>query len=61
MNIFGTFSDVFWHKDVWLPPNFTWEQLEPKYEYQFTDYRHVYLYPIPLACIILVIRYLLER
>ncbi|XKL59167.1 hypothetical protein PGB90_000183 [Kerria lacca] len=61
MKIFGPFSDIFWHKNVWLPPNFTWDQLEPKYEYQFTNYRHLYSYAIPLACVILFIRLLLER
>lgn len=61
MNLLGTFSDIFWHESVWLPPNLTWAKLEPKYEYQFTDYRHVYLYPIPLAFVILFLRYLTEK
>lgn len=61
MNIFKTFSDIFWSRHVWLPPNYTWEDLEPKYEYQFTNYRHVYLYPIPFAFIVLLIRVILEK
>lgn len=61
MMLLGSFSDIFWHKSVWLPPNFTWAQLEPKYEYQFTDYRHLYLYPITLAFVVLFIRHLTEK
>lgn len=61
MGILGTLNDLFWSEKIWLPPNFTWEDLDPKYEYQFTNYRHLYLYAIPLAFVILLIRFILEK
>lgn len=61
MNLVKAFSDIFWHKSIWLPPNLTsWEQVDPKFEYQFTDHRHLYQYAIPLAFVMLFIQCLTE-
>lgn len=54
--------DVFWSEHVWLPANTTWADLAPNAssEVRHTDYRDL-LYPIPMAVIMLVLRYLLEK
>jgi hypothetical protein len=53
-------SKVFWSPDVWLPPNITWEDVAPTPSNGFADYRHLF-YPLPMALILLVVRYALER
>ena len=58
----------FWNADVWLPPNITWdtfkeqhlvneELLGPEDFASFTDLA----YPIPLAFVMLAIRYLVMQ
>lgn len=52
---------IFWNAKFWLPPGMTWEDYEPKDEYDHTNYRHLYLYPIPLTAGILIFRFALEK
>lgn len=53
-------SSTFWSPSVWLPPNTTWDDIAPTPENRFADYRHL-LYPLPMALMLLVLRYALER
>ncbi|KPJ13011.1 LAG1 longevity assurance-like 6 [Papilio machaon] len=54
--------DKFWDKDIWLPPNTTWEDLAPGPDKPvvLNDHRHL-LYPIPLAIVLIIIRHMLEK
>ncbi|XP_026755021.1 ceramide synthase 5-like [Galleria mellonella] len=54
--------DAFWNEDVWLPPNTTWESLAPGPDKAvvYNDSNHVF-YPIPLAFVFIVVRYVLEN
>lgn len=52
--------DGFWNPDVWLPPNITWADLEPNDKIQYANYRHL-LYPFPIAVIMLILRFILEK
>ncbi|XP_044741192.1 ceramide synthase 6 [Chrysoperla carnea] len=59
--IYKNFASKFWNEDVWLPPNTTWNDLTPgRNGINYTDYRHL-VYPIPMAAVMLVLRYVLER
>ncbi|XP_014211823.1 ceramide synthase 6 [Copidosoma floridanum] len=60
MELARNFSQIFWSPDVWLPPNVTWDNIAPTPENRFADYRHL-VYPIPMALVVLVLRYALER
>lgn len=60
MEILRNISAGFWSPDVWLPPNTTWDDLAPTAENKYVDYRHL-AYPIPMAMVILGLRYVLER
>lgn len=57
---FRQMADAFWSPDVWLPQGFKWSDLEPNDRAQHTDHRHMY-YPLPMAVVVLLARYLLER
>lgn len=54
--------DGFWSENVWLPPNVTWKDISPGYNDQiyYTNSTHLYL-PIPLAFIMLGLRYVFEK
>ncbi|XP_041971777.1 ceramide synthase 5-like isoform X2 [Aricia agestis] len=54
--------DKFWNEDVWLPPNTAWEDIAPgpDKDVVYADHRHL-LYPIPLAFVLIFIRYILEK
>nr|XP_049699062.1 ceramide synthase 6 isoform X1 [Helicoverpa armigera] len=56
------FLDKFWNEDVWLPPNTTWADIAPGPDKAvvYTDHTHVF-YPIPLAFVFILVRYVLER
>lgn len=54
-------SDLFWSPSIWLPGNTTWADLEPDEKMSFTNYRHLYIYPIPLALVILLVRFAIEK
>lgn len=60
MGIIRRVLDGFWNPEVWLPPNITWADLEPNDKIQYADYRHL-LYPLPMAGIMLILRYFLEK
>lgn len=55
-----TVLDTFWDPDIWLPPNITWKDLESNEGIEYADYKHL-LWPIPMAAVVLVIRYFIER
>lgn len=54
--------DTFWDERVWLPPNTTWKDIQPGpgKNIHYADYRHIF-YPIPMAFVLLIIRYVLEK
>ncbi|XP_030021916.1 ceramide synthase 6 isoform X2 [Manduca sexta] len=54
--------DNFWNEDVWLPPNTTWEDLEPGPDKAvvYNDYRHL-LWPLPLALVLIILRHVMEK
>lgn len=60
MDILKNVSSAFWSTDVWLPPNITWDDIKPNSENKYADYQHL-IYPLPMAFILLIIRYALER
>lgn len=55
-------SKAFWSEDVWLPPNTTWADIAPgaRHGVSHANYKHLY-YPLPMALIMLGIRYIFER
>ncbi|XP_040566167.1 ceramide synthase 6 [Lepeophtheirus salmonis] len=50
----------FWNEGVWLPPNITWRNLEPTGEFTYNNFNDLYK-PIPMALLVLVIRFWVER
>ncbi|KRT86873.1 Homeobox domain-containing protein, partial [Oryctes borbonicus] len=60
--ILRTVNQAFWSEYVWLPPNVTWADIAPgaRQDVITTDYRHLY-FPLPMALILLTIRYCLEK
>lgn len=54
--------DSFWSPHIWLPPNTTWADIAPESseEIQHADYRHLF-YPLPMALVMLLIRFLFEK
>ncbi|XP_021205426.1 ceramide synthase 6 isoform X4 [Bombyx mori] len=62
MNTLRLLLDTFWDESVWLPPNTTWEDLEPGPDKVviYNDYRHLF-YPLPLALVLIVLRHVLEK
>lgn len=54
--------DSFWSERIWLPPNTTWADIAPEAskEIQHADYRHLF-YPLPMAFLMLLLRYCLEK
>lgn len=59
---FRKFSDSFWSEYIWLPPNTTWADIAPdsNKEIQHADHRHL-LYPLPMALVMLVLRFFIEK
>ncbi|KAJ8950754.1 hypothetical protein NQ318_011247 [Aromia moschata] len=59
---YRTFMNTFWSEYIWLPPNITWADIAPNasMDIQHTDYRDLF-FPLPMALIILGLRYLLEK
>ncbi|XP_063217897.1 ceramide synthase 5-like [Bacillus rossius redtenbacheri] len=55
-----SFLDKFWSPAVWLPPNVTWEDLEPTADRPYADYRHL-VFPLPMAVAMWLLRCLLEK
>lgn len=61
MSILSKALEVFWSPRVWLPPNTTWADIAPgsNPNIEYADYRDL-IWPIPIAFVILAIRYVLE-
>ncbi|KYN31831.1 LAG1 longevity assurance like protein 5, partial [Trachymyrmex septentrionalis] len=59
MNIFLNISATFWSPHIWLPPNITWEDINPNADNKYANYQHL-IYPLPMAIVLLGIRYTLE-
>ncbi|KYM97789.1 LAG1 longevity assurance like protein 5 [Cyphomyrmex costatus] len=59
MNIFLNISATFWSPHIWLPPNITWEDISPNADNKYANYQHL-IYPLPMAIVLLGIRYTLE-
>lgn len=51
---------AFWNRRLWLAPT-TWNFIELEEEYDFKDYKDLYLYPIPITVIILLFRFTVEK
>lgn len=60
MELFKTFSDTFWDRDIWLPPNITWSDFKSNDKYVYADHRHL-LYPFPMALAMLFLRFAFEK
>lgn len=62
MNILSEISSTFWSPKVWLPPNIQWSDIAPgvRKDVNHADYRHL-IYPLPMALVILVLRYYTEK
>jgi len=50
-------SNTFWTETIWLPPNSTWNDIDLPEKARF---RHL-AYPLPLAFILMVLRFFLDR
>ncbi|XKL59166.1 hypothetical protein PGB90_000182 [Kerria lacca] len=61
MYITREFLSIFWNPKFWLIPGLKWEDIESKDEYDYTSYKDIYLYPIPISVGILLFRFTLER
>ncbi|XP_074033325.1 ceramide synthase 6 isoform X2 [Leptinotarsa decemlineata] len=59
---YRTIMDTFWSEDIWLPPNTTWADISPDAdtEVKHADSRHLF-YPLPMALVMLLLRYLAEK
>ncbi|XP_037941577.1 ceramide synthase 6-like [Teleopsis dalmanni] len=62
MSILGSFGEAFWSTRIWLPPNTTWEDIAPgsRLDVKHADYRDL-VWPLPLALVVMIIRFALER
>lgn len=56
------FGQWFWHDEFWLPPNVTWEQFKNtgNGSERYATSSDL-LYPIPLALVLLLVRFLVEN
>jgi len=48
------FLEVFWEERIWLPPNLTWQDVEPR-NGMYTKFSDL-CYPIPLALLLVILR-----
>lgn len=60
MNILRNVSSAFWSPNIWLPPNTTWADISPNAENKYANYQHL-VYPLPMAVVLLCLRYAVER
>lgn len=60
MGVVRQIIDTFWSEHVWLPPNTTWTDLMQNDKVRHADYRDL-VYPLPMALVLLVVRYVFER
>lgn len=61
MELLRSISDSFWSTRVWLPPNTTWADIAPgsRPDVRHADYKDL-IWPLPLALVLIVLRYLVE-
>jgi len=51
----------FWNERVWLPPNVSWVDVEPgKSDINYTKFSDLW-YPLPAACVMILLRFLVEK
>ena len=53
----STLTEAFWQPSIWLPPNSTWSDIEMPRKAQFGHLA----YPLPMAFILMVVRFFLDR
>ena len=53
----NTLTEAFWQPSIWLPPNSTWSDIEIPRKAQFGHLA----YPLPMAFILMVVRFFLDR
>ena len=54
------FGRWFWNDEFWLPPNVTWEQFREPQGVRYANFRDL-LYPLPMAVLFIVIRFVVEN
>lgn len=52
------FSSWFWNPDVWLPPNYSWEDLVPNEKIRYANWSDLWTYPIFMAFLAIGLRFL---
>lgn len=52
------FSSWFWNPDVWLPPNYNWEDLVPNEKIRYANWSDLWTYPIFMAFLAIGLRFL---
>ncbi|XP_071517911.1 ceramide synthase 6 isoform X7 [Panulirus ornatus] len=52
------FSTWFWDPLVWLPPNYSWEDLVPNEKVRYANWSDLWTYPIFMAFIAIALRFL---
>ncbi|XP_036227975.1 ceramide synthase 6 isoform X1 [Bactrocera oleae] len=62
MEVIKVAGETFWSTRIWLPPNTTWEDIAPgsRPDVTHADYRDL-TWPIPMAVVIMLLRYAIER
>lgn len=62
MGLLQEISNTFWSTKVWLPPNTTWDEIAPgsRPDVEHADYRDL-VWPLPLALILLILRFAVEK
>ena len=53
-----SFSSWFWNRRVWLPPNYSWEDLVPNEKVHYANWSDLWTYPIVMAFIAIALRFL---
>ncbi len=61
---FSAVSEVVWSEDFWLPPNVTWDELEPETtsnpNVNFRRFRDLG-YPLMMVWVVLAVKYACEK
>ncbi|CAG7721492.1 unnamed protein product [Allacma fusca] len=57
----GGFLNWFWNPRVWLPPGTDWKDIVPNEKVNYTRFEDLYVYPIPFAICIIILRFFVER
>lgn len=52
------FSTWFWDPLVWLPPNYSWEDLVPNEKVRYANWSDLWTYPIIMAFLAIALRFL---